>query len=71
MPNEFLNLCACRVVNLRREADEIVAEIRCPVQEEAGEGAGEVQEQRAKAPAVRILRQVAEPVTAQVLLEQK
>lgn len=58
---EFLNLCQCKLVNLRREADEIVAEIRCQIQEEAGApeagpAEGEVQEQRVKAPVTRLLR---------------
>lgn len=65
---EFLNLCQCKLVNLRREADEIVAELRCQVQEAGAPEAGETAEQRAKAPAVKVLRQ--ESVPGQILLER-
>lgn len=70
MPGEFLNLCSCRLVNLRREGDEIIAEIRCPVQSEPGEAEGEGLEKRAKAPVTRILRQVVSALPGEILAQK-
>jgi len=71
MPGEFLNPCSCKLVNLRREGDEIIAEIRCPVQLEPGAPEGEEGlEQRAKAPVTRVLRQVTPALAREVLAQE-
>lgn len=62
VPGEFLNICQCKLVNLRREGDEVIVEVRCSVQEETQEapeaGESEVAEQhtRVKAPVAKLLR---------------
>ncbi|MGI9862872.1 hypothetical protein SDD30_15950 [Moorella naiadis] len=65
MTGEFSNLCSCKLVNLRREGDEIIAELRCMVQEEAGAvpeagAAVSLEEKAINAPVTKILKQESE-----------